>query len=500
MFFTLTISYLVRIFRFDPNTLRLFAVFIIGFLGLTLIIPRLTKILEGYLSLLSGMMGKQLNVKREGFLGGYITGFFLGLVWSPCAGPILATIATLAATTSVNFQVIMVTFSYVVGLGIPLFFFSFGSSVFFQKTRVLSPYTGQIQKAFGLIMILTAIAIYTNYDKILQVKLLDAIPSYSNFLYRLEGNDELQRQLSLLKNKKEEMKKEMPKINVSNGNLPNLGPAPEFIGITKWLNLPTGRESTTMRELHGKVVLIDFWTYTCINCVRTLPHVTGWYEKYKNKGLVVVGVHTPEFEFEKNTQNVLNAIKQHKINYPVAQDNDYATWNAYNNHYWPAKYLIDTRGNIRFIHFGEGQYEETEIVIKKLLNEAGKQVDDKTLNMGDQTPKISLTPETYLGTKRREGDRFKLEGNWDEEEEYISSHKGSSLELRFFSSRVFLVMTPQTKKDTVRIYLDGKLVKTLVLDVPRLYDLIDLHGKYGGHILRLEFETDGTKIFALTFG
>ena len=378
-FFTLTVSYIVKIIPFDPNLLRLFAVIVIGFLGLTLVVPKLTQIVEGWVSRFSGKFadltrynsapGSAKN-KYQGFRGGLITGFALGLVWSPCAGPILATIATLAATQTVNAGIILVTIVYVIGVGIPLFIFATIGSRFFSQTRALSPYTGYIQKIFGVIMILTALAIFTNYDKVIQVKLLDAIPSYSNFLFKLESNQAVKKQLEVLRGKKQMPEKAPMNKNIimvtPSSSLPNLGPAPEFAGIEKWLN---SDRPLTMRELRGKIVLIDFWTYTCINCIRTLPFVTRWYEKYKDKGFVVVGVHTPEFEFEKNTNNVLGAIKQYNITYPVAQDNDYKTWRAYDNHYWPAKYLIDVKGNIRYTHFGEGEYEETEMHIKTLLKD-----------------------------------------------------------------------------------------------------------------------------------
>lgn len=139
--------------------------------------------------------------------------------------------------------------------------------------------------------------------------------------------------------------------------------APEFVGIDKWLN----SEPLTMQQLRGKVVLVDFWTYTCSNCINTLPYVKSWHEKYKDQGLVVVGVHTPEYSFERNTDNVRTAIKRFDIRYPVAQDNRYATWSAYNNQYWPAVYLIDKKGQVVYTHFGEGQYAQTEAAIQALL-------------------------------------------------------------------------------------------------------------------------------------
>src|SRR3989344_1021676 len=282
-FLTLTISYIVKIIPFDPNILRLFAVLIIGFLGLTLVVPKLTLLIEGLVSRFSARYNFApgfSNPKNKGFRGGMITGLALGIVWSPCAGPILATIATLAATQSVNLGIILVTIAYVIGVWIPLFIFATLGSRFFSKSRALSPYTGQIQKIFGIIMILTAFAIFTNYDKVIQAKLLDAFPSYSTFLFDLESNSAVKKQLDILKGKKEisdkaPMNKSIIMVTPSL-SLPNLGPAPEFTGITKWLN---PEKVLTIQDLRGKVVLIDFWTYTCINCIRTLPFVTSWYEK-----------------------------------------------------------------------------------------------------------------------------------------------------------------------------------------------------------------------------
>ena len=522
--FTLTISYIVKIIPFDPNILRLFAVMVIGFLGLTLIIPALAQVVEGWVSRFSGKFSRYhsapgfAQTKNPGFKGGLITGMALGIVWSPCAGPILATIATLAATQSVNFGIILVTVAYVIGVGIPLFLFTTIGSRIFSQTRALSPFTGQIQKVFGVVMILTAVAILTNYDKVIQAKLLDAFPSYSNFLFKLESSQSVKQQLIVLKGKKK-----MPKNATMNksiimvtpsSSLPNLGLAPEFVGITKWLNLPSDKQALTMKELKGKVVLIDFWTYTCINCIRTLPFVTSWYEKYKDKGLIVVGVHTPEFEFEKKTENVLGAIKQYAIHYPVPQDNDYETWDAYNNHYWPAKYLIDAEGNIRYTHFGEGEYEETEKNIQTLLKEKGAQVKEDMVNLEDQTPKTRLTPEIYLGAARREPGAFTLTGDWDVQDEYSSSLNGSILELNFYASKVHLVIIPKTMSDKIQVYLDGKVVDAsnagkdvkdgyVVLNENNpqtLYDLIDLKERPGQHLLHLEFKTEGIKIYAFTFG
>lgn len=534
--FTLTISYIVKIIPFDPNILRLFAVVVIGFLGLTLIIPRLNHMLEGWVSRLSGRFAPTSAGSKDGFWGGVVAGVALGLVWTPCAGPILATIATLAATRQVNAQLLLVTITYVVGVGIPLFVFSVLGRRIFTKSRALSSHLQQVQQIFGIIMIVTALAIYTNYDKVVQAELLNAFPSYSTFLNQLEGSTSVQKQLDAIKGNENGTQQNQEHVDMpfpSANKLPMLGRAPEFVGITNWLNLPDGKEKLTLSDMKGKVVLVDFWTYTCINCIRTLPYVTSWYDKYKDQGFVVVGVHTPEFEFEKKTNNVLSAIDQYNIHYPVAQDNDYHTWNAYNNRYWPAEYLIDRNGVIRRTHFGEGEYDQTEMAIKDLLKEAGETVDTSTVNVQDQTPSGPQTPETYLGLKRLE--RFGsdqqpvqgvsnytittdlpqnyvgFEGTWDLSDEYAKSLVGSSLQLHFVAGKVFLVITPKTSRDIVRVYLDGAPIAdtsagadvrsgVVTVTESRLYELVNLKGKTEDHVLKLQFETPGTEGFAFTFG
>lgn len=530
--FTLTLSYLISLFGFDPNLLRIFAVLVIGFLGITLVVPALSAKLEAMVSTLSSRFAGTNSTSRNGFWGGYLTGFSLGIVWTPCAGPILATIATLAATQAVNFQIVLVTIAYVIGVGIPLFIFSYAGRAFFIKSRLLSKYTGRVQQVFGIIMILTALAIYTNYDKVVQAKLLDIFPSYAVFLTQLESNEVVKKQLDMLKNKKEEMEKDMPSTPNSLFNVNY--PAPEFTGIIKWLN---SEKPLTMADLKGKVVLIDFWTYTCINCIRTLPYVTSWYDKYKDKGFVVVGVHTPEFAFEKDTNNVLGAIKQYNIHYPVAQDNDFATWKAFDNHYWPAEYLIDAKGVVRRTHFGEGEYDKMEEAIQKLLIEAGQKTTDTLVSMPDQTPTGQQTPETYLGLARMERFASKQEprlgeqtytdqpplslhyfgytGTWDLHEEYAVSAKGSGLDFSILANKVYLVAKPKNSSNSAKVYLDGKLIGNaqagkdvrdgeVIFNNPDvmadIYELVDLHGQKGEHTLRLEFENAGTEVYAFTFG
>lgn len=275
---------------------------------------------------------------------------------------------------------------------------------------------------------------------------------------------------------------------------------PELIVGGRWFNLPPGVQGLTLYGLRGKVVLVDFWTYTCINCIRTLPHLKSWHEKYgstslttSSPGLVIIGVHTPEFEFEKNPANVAKAIADFGIKYPVMQDNDYATWQAYANRYWPAKYFIDREGKIRFTHFGEGDYDESEKMIQQLLH------IDISISNPDYT--ISArTPELYLGSSRAESGFFTLDGQWDQSPEYNRPQSGSTLTLPFEAKDAFLVMRPKIgKPGKVKVILDGRETQAISVDTDKLYQLVKLDSS-GHHTLKLEFPDSNLELYAFTFG
>lgn len=534
IFFTLALASLVKVFPFDPEVLRYLAVAIIGFLGLVLLVPWFGERLEALVSKLGGFGARFTKDRGDGFGGGFVTGAALGLIWTPCAGPILAAVATLAATQTVGIDGVLLITAYVVGVSIPLYLLTLMGGRVLGRTRALSVYTGIIQRAFGAVMILSALLIFTGYDKKLQTKVLEVFPSYGSFLYVFENQAEKTGQLEVLRTGKESTVNIQSDLldSMTKPKLANLGKAPEITGINGWLN----SEGTSLEALRGKVVLIDFWTYSCINCIRTLPHVTSWYEKYKEQGFVVIGVHTPEFAFEHKKDNVAAALKKYNITYPVAQDNDYATWQAYNNRYWPAHYLIDAQGNVRRTHFGEGEYEEAEAAIVALLKEAGQ---DVSVTQGgaalDETPKSmsERTPETYLGSARAErlvspepvtGERqvfstpatikqggYAFAGEWQIEDERAKSSATGKLTLRFQGGKVFLVMSPEEGmgQSHVDVYLDdqiispevsGKDVKNgvIVVDEERLYEIVDFKGASQEGVLRLEFK-DTTAVYAFTF-
>src|SRR6185369_14859560 len=276
-FFTLSISLLVKAFHLDPNLLRLIAVVVIAALGLMLVVPRLGVWVDLAISRMSNGFGGK-TVQGIGVLPVFLTGLALGVVWSPCAGPILATIAALSATGQVNLDVILVTLAYVIGVGVPLFAFAYGGQRFVGKARGLSKYTGKIQQVFGVVMILAALAILNNYDQKFQLFVLDRFPILGTAINGFENSDPVIKRLNLLKGTKQQS------VSDSSGLLNANSPAPDFVGITKWLNTD---KPLSINDLKGKVVLVDFWTYTCINCIRTLPHVTSWYNKYKDQGFVV---------------------------------------------------------------------------------------------------------------------------------------------------------------------------------------------------------------------
>lgn len=517
-FFTLFLATLVKLTGIPTSTLRIAAAIVLLIFGLSLLLPTFQKRMEKLFSKLA-VFAPKAN-PHAGFWGGFVIGLSIGLIWTPCVGPIMASVIALAATSQVNAVTFLVTLTYAIGSAIPMFLIMIGGRKLLSKAPTLIANTEKIQKGFGILMVVLAGAIFTNLD--LQFETFIASTPYGANLTNLERNDAVTQQLSQLKGSAKQTSENENDLFNSNT------PAPEFAGITKWLD--PADKPLMLKELKGKVVLIDFWTYTCINCIRTLPHVTRWYDKYHDQGFVVVGVHTPEFPFEKETSNVEQAIKQYNIHYPVAQDNDYATWNAYSNEYWPAEYLIDAQGTIRRTHFGEGEYDQMEEAIQTLLKDAGHKVTQKLDTMPDQTPTAAISPETYLGSNRMQyyypsgnlatgtksltltkdipENNFSLGGEWTINDEEAVSGKNATLVYNFTAEKVHLVLRPGKAKQPVkvRVLVDGKPVNTadvkdgiVIIDEDRLYTLVDLKGKTENHTLKLEFLTPGTEAYAFTF-
>jgi cytochrome c biogenesis protein CcdA/thiol-disulfide isomerase/thioredoxin len=521
-FFTLSLSWLTRHLGISPDALRLFAISVILIFGVMLLIPKLLVTFEVWLS--KRIPQVNADSTRGDFLGGILIGISLGLVWTPCVGPIVASVISLAASSTVTLTSVFITAAYALGTSVPLLVLIYGGQGMLRRLRSANKAIPKIQMVFGAIMVLTAIAMLFGLDRTLQTSLLAKLPSSisSGLTQHLEQSNLVKGQLKKLKTSDDNsMPSSSQIVGGASSGLPVLGNAPEFSGITGWLN----SEPLTLASLKGKVVLVDFWTYSCINCIRTLPHVTSWYDTYKDQGFVVVGVHSPEFAFEKEGKNVAAAIKEHGIHYPVAQDNDFATWKAYDNQYWPAEYLIDAQGRVRETHFGEGNYDETEANIRSLLKEAKvSALPTMAPALADTTPTDRLSPETYLGLNRRTrlstdsdplklgNNEWNLSGNWQSGNDSITSTAaGDSLSFRFTGKDVYLVMNPPSGSTAkVRVLLDGKEseassgadVKSGGVEVSedRLYHLVHLENAGNWHVLTLVFETPGTGAFAFTFG
>lgn len=490
--FTLFGGWALRQLGLPQDFLRDVAIGLLFLVAATLLFPRLEEIVQRPLLKLTRRPSGDLG-------GGLLLGASLGLVFVPCAGPVLAAITIIGATQDVGARSIVLTLAYSVGAAVPMLFIAIGGRAGMNAFR---PQAHRIRQVLGVVVALTALAIAFNVDRHFQT----AIPGYTNALQeRLEENQRAQSELRKLRGNTREA--------ASSSTLQDFGAAAEFAGISKWIN----SDPLTMRQLRGKVVLIDFWTYSCINCLRTLPHVKAWYRAYRDRGFVVVGVHTPEFAFEHVARNVQSAVRRLGLDYPIALDNDYGTWNAYQNQYWPAKYLIDRRGHLRYYHFGEGEYDTTEARIRTLIGESAGPLP-VAAELSDLTPKTVLTPETYLGYQRLarfaqrsvQPDQFgpyrfpnrplrsselAYGGTWKVTPEEIVAGLGARVRLSFTARKVHLVLGG---RGSVGVFLDGKLQRTVHVDGSRLYTLLQLRSLRSG-LLELRF-SPGVRGYAFTFG
>lgn len=489
----LTLNILVQSLGLDPVTLRHSAAVLLLLFGLCMIWPRSFEALTRYFSGILNKAGEATTQLNSGSSGGFLLGMIIGVIWAPCAGPILATILTLIARQADLLRAGVLLLVYGIGAGIPMLLIAYGGQTLTTKVKVVARYAVTLQRCFGVIIIGLAIAVYFQYDTVLQAKLL----SY------FDGNNPVMNRL------KTDMKQATMSIP-----LHNYGTAPDLVGISHWLN----SEPLSMTQLRGKVVLVDFWTYSCINCIRTLPHLTEWYEKYKDQGLVIIGVHTPEFAFEKVTANVSKALEQFNITYPVAQDNDYATWNAYHNRYWPAKYLVDQEGTIVYTHFGEGNYEETEAVIRQLL---GLEVMTTEPATGEMAGAVK-SPEMYFGSDRVQymsdqqtstsgvstytlpstlgANEFALDGRWDiQAEKAVLVGARGKIKLNFSAGKVFMVADSADKPVRLKVSVDGKPVQEITVSASQMYTLFE-SDDYTDHTLLIEIEGTGFEAFTFTFG
>ena len=494
-------SEILSLFHLPQDSLRNAGIALLVVVGLGYLIPPLGALIERPFA--------RLGTRRPGGTpGGFVLGLALGVLYVPCAGPVLAAITVVGATHRVGLTAVVLTAAFAVGTAVPLLAIAIAGGQFTGRIGALRRHAAQVRQVGGAVLIVMAVLIAFNVLGGLQRD----IPGYST---ALQGSAAVRKQLNALTG---EPHTTLAKCNPNATTLVDCGPAPNFTGITAWLNTPGGKP-LALSALRGKVVLVDFWTYSCINCQRTLPHIEAWYREYAKDGFVVVGVHTPEFAFEHVVSNVRAQAAALGVRYPVAIDDNYATWNAYANQYWPADYLIDARGYVRHVHFGEGDYATTGHLISQLLRAAhpGRALPAPA-GVPDKTPTGEMSPETYIGYDRLQYlvpghvvrntpavyhfprslplGGLALSGTWtDRAQEATAGHR-AGLELGFLAHDVYLVLGGT---GTLDVFIDGRHTQTIdVRGVPRLYTLFRSRAATTGR-LRLQ-ASPGIQAYDFTFG
>ena len=514
-FATVALVYVIDALGLPNDLLRNIAIGVLLGFGIALLAPPLAARLEAWISRVAPTP-RSRGRAGDGFAGGLLVGGSLGFVYAPCAGPILAGVITVSASQTFTVGRLAVALSYAFGSAFVLYLIMLGGRRF---TTRLSPHAGRLQFGVGALMVGVALLMFANFDTRFQTAIADDLPAFL-----VNPSADLEKSASV--------RDQLASVRGSKRHLPEIGIAPEFVGNERWFNTKGGAP-LTLSELRGKVVLVDFWTYTCINCIRTLPYLKAWDRRYRADGLVIVGVHTPEFPFERDPDNVSDAIAQNGLRYPVAQDNEYETWDAYGNQYWPAKYLIDARGRVRYTHFGEGSYDQTEEAIRRLLAEAGRAPRGGLARArAERASPLATTPESYLGAARAArfvngpiqmgtqtfrapaggvpDDQLAFEGTWRIGAAAATAVRGARLQLGFSARRVFLVLGSRGGGPAaVTVLLDGRPLPaglagrdarggSVVVTRQRLYRLVNLD-RAERHLLTLELPP-GVSGYAFTFG
>jgi cytochrome c biogenesis protein CcdA/thiol-disulfide isomerase/thioredoxin len=491
-FFTLFATWILGKLGLPGDLLRNLAIAFLFLMAAVLLVPQFALFLERGLASFT-----RLRPANAG--GGYLLGISLGLVFVPCAGPFLGAITAAAANENFGVSTIAATLAYAIGAGVPMLLIAFGGRGAATRIRERA---AQVRIASGVLVAAVAVALVFHAEDHLTTL---HIPGLTGLENRIAGSSAGQKQLAKIRGGRAELSV----VHTNKGGLPDYGNAPTLKPDGVWIN----SAPFTLASLHGKVVLIDFWTYSCINCLRTLPHLESWYARYHDKGLVIVGVHTPEFAFEHVASNVRAAVKRLGIKYPVVQDNSYKTWDNYANQYWPAEYLIDKTGRIRHTHFGEGEYDQTESLIRQLLGTSGARSRPEP----DTTPTGLLTPETYLGYARLANyvgstispdlqanyllpaslpqNTLAYGGEWRVGSERIVAGRNASLRLHFHAKDVYIVLGGS---GTVHELVDGRPSGVLHVDAQRLYT-VRASNKTADATLELKF-SPGIQGYSFTFG
>jgi cytochrome c biogenesis protein CcdA/thiol-disulfide isomerase/thioredoxin len=490
---------------------RSVAMAVFAVLGLSLIVPRLAD----YLSRPLVRLGARGASQGDGTFGqSVVLGVSTGLLWTPCAGPILGLILTGAALEGARWRTLWLLVSFALGAAVALTVVLAAGNRLVGRLKRSFGVEAWIRRGIGTAVLGGVGAIVLGVDTGLLARI--SLASTSGFEQRL-----------------------VERVNPAAPNRQIERAFPSLAGAVAWLN----SAPLDVPTLRGHVVLIDFWTYSCINCLRAIPHVQAWFEKYRSSGFIVIGVHTPEFAFEKDVSNVEGAVRDLNLAYPVAVDSNYAIWKAFENEYWPAHYVIDAKGNIRYHHFGEGQYEETERVIQQLLREMNAPTDSPDIQVratGAQAPpnlQDVQSPETYFGYERQEHfaspqpvrkdepewytapvepslNQWGLAGHWrieDERAQLLSST--GRIVFRFHARDLHLVLGSVVNHHPIRfrVLIDGSPPgPDHGVDVDaegrglvtghRLYQLIRQKGRIVERTFEIEFFGAGLDAFAFTFG
>ena len=479
-------------------------------IGVGFLVPPLSSLLERPFARLTA------HHQPDGTAGGFVTGLALGLLFVPCAGPILAAITVAGSSHKVGWTAVFLTIAFAGGAAVPLLVVAVAGGQLTQRTKLLRRHAPWVRRISGVVILVMALAIWLNTFSGLQRD----VPGYTSALQnKIEGGSTVRTQLNAISGNVTKDNATLASCNPTAASLLNCGTAPNFAGITAWLNTPGGKP-LTIAQLRGKVVLVDFWTYSCINCQRSLPHVEAWYRDYAKDGFVVVGVHTPEFSFEHVVSNVRSEVAALGVKYPVAVDDDYQTWDAYDNEYWPADYLIDARGQVRHISFGEGGYSVTEELIRQLLTAAHPGINlPPATDVANRTPTGEENPETYIGYQKLEYLEPQVNpvqnepaayqfpsslqlgglgwsGTWTDHAEEATAGANASMELSFLAQDVYLVIGGS---GAIKVSIDGRYTQTIAVGgVPKLYTLFHASSSTTGS---LEFSASpGVQAYDFTFG
>jgi cytochrome c biogenesis protein CcdA/thiol-disulfide isomerase/thioredoxin len=513
---------------------RTLAVIVLIAFGVVLLVPELAERIQAPLSRL-GRFGPR--GRGTGFWSGLGVGAALGFVCAPCAGPILAAVTSVSASGGASVRVVVVALAYATGLSAVMLLYGLGGRAVLDRIRRRA--RGHIvERTLGAVLLITAVVMATNLDVRFEEALArdTALPAiFVDPTRSLENSSAVQNRLASLRpvsrfaSRQREASATPTPTTTARGvaipgvrtpALPRLGPAPDFTRTQQWFNTPGGR-GLSLAQLRGKVVLVDFWTYTCINCIRTLPFLKGLYATYHRYGLEIVGVETPEFTFEQEAGNVAQAVASDGLRYPVVQDNAYGTWNAYQNQYWPAEYLIDAQGQVRHTQFGEGSYREDEAAVRALLAAAGARHLPPPMTAHATLPSAQLaTPETYLNADRAQGfaqplrrgvhfypgvrnpplNTFGLRGSWQVGTQSATPvSAGASITLRYQAASAYLVLTSAGNRPrTVTTVVDGHPQPAFTVRGQRLYTLAH-RPTAGQHTLTVQIPA-GVSAYDFTFG